>query len=136
MTTKEKTEELNGKLEFNILSLKNEERCEKSYHKIKSWSPTDWACALAGEVGEACNFVKKLKRLDSDIFWSGEYSKCNNTKTKDEEEKILIESIGKELADVVIYADLLASRLGLRLGYEVKKKFNETSDVIGSPIKL
>lgn len=101
-------------LSFNELSFVNSKRCEASFHPIDQWSPTDWACALAGETGEACNLIKKLHRG----------------------EDINIEEIGKELADVVIYADLLATRLGLNLGDCVKEKFNEVSDRVGSNIKL
>src|SRR5438132_10255212 len=85
-----------GGVTFADLKKKNRERCEEVFHFIDSWSPTDWACALAGEVGEACNLIKKMRRGDP---------------------KITRIDVGEELADVVIYADLLAQRLGLDLGY-------------------
>jgi NTP pyrophosphatase (non-canonical NTP hydrolase) len=44
--------------------------------------------------------------------------------------------IGKELADVVCYADLLAQRLGLSLGELVRDKFNEVSGRVNSNIRL
>ena len=47
-------------LSFNELRQANTARCEKSFHSINSWTPTDWACAMAGECGEACNLVKKF----------------------------------------------------------------------------
>lgn len=40
----------------------NVRRCEKSFFPLQDWSATDWACALAGEVGEACNLIKKARR--------------------------------------------------------------------------
>jgi NTP pyrophosphatase (non-canonical NTP hydrolase) len=103
-----------NELAFSALSAANAARCDEAFHSVQAWSPTDWACCVAGEVGEACNLVKKLKRGDP----------------------VSIEDIGRELADAVIYIDLLAARLGLNLGEEVRRKFNEVSDRIGSSRKL
>ena len=101
-------------MEFEKLREANVKRCEAVFHPLDSWSPTDWACALAGEVGEACNLIKKLRRG----------------------EPIDRLEIGKELADAVIYLDLLAARLKIDLGEAVRQKFNEVSDRRGSDIKL
>lgn len=113
-------------MEINELSKANKERCEEVFHSINSWSPADWACALAGEVGECCNIVKKLKRLETNTNTS------KDPQTKSEAIKL----IGKEIADTIIYADLLATRLGLNLEIEIKNKFNEVSDRMKSNIKI
>jgi NTP pyrophosphatase (non-canonical NTP hydrolase) len=81
---------------------------------LTDWSPGEWTNALAGEVGELCNLTKKMKR----------------------DGNIPLEEIGKEIADVVIYADLVATRFGLKLEDLVRQKFNEVSDRKGSDIKL
>lgn len=104
-------------LGFEELRKANIRRCESVFHAIDDWSPTDWATALAGECGEACNLIKKYRRLD------GADRKLD---TVDNRAK-LIDGIGKELADMIIYADLLAFRLGLSLSREVRDKFNEVS---------
>ncbi len=115
-------------LDFNILSLKNAERCEKGFkHKIDSWTLSDWATAISGETGEMCNYVKKLKRLKDGV---------QPDKDKNLTETEIIANIGRELADIVIYADLMATRLNMKLGFEVIKKFNETSIARKSNIKL
>ncbi len=101
-------------LTFNGLRKANVLRCEEVFFPLNSWSPTDWGCALAGEAGEACNFAKKLKRG----------------------EDIAHIQIGFELADVVIYADLFAARLGLDLDRLVRDKFNFTSTKRNSNITL
>lgn len=101
-------------LNLHSLRLVNVERCEKVFHKLNDWSPTDWGCAMAGECGEACNFIKKQRRG----------------------ENISKEEIGKELADVVIYADLLAARLGINLSEAIIEKFNEVSNKHNCDIKL
>lgn len=107
----------------------NRVRCEESFHNIMEWSPTDWACAFAGEAGEVCNAVKKLRRLTGPTKESGRA----NTPT---DANSIIEQIGGELADAVIYADLLAQRLGLSLDAEIIKKFNIVSDRVGSKYKI
>lgn len=101
-------------LDFKDFSKVNKERCEKHYFQLDHWSLSDWATALSGECGEMCNLIKKMNRG----------------------EEIDVKEIGKEIADVVTYADLLASRLGLSLEDIVKQKFNEVSDRKGSDIKL
>jgi NTP pyrophosphatase (non-canonical NTP hydrolase) len=80
----------------------------------ETWSATDWATAMAGECGEACNFIKKRRRGD----------------------KVSLKAIGKELADMITYADLLAHHLGIDLGEAVRSKFNEVSARKGAPIYL
>ena len=92
-------------LTFDKLREVNVARCEQVFHKIDSWSPTDWACAMGGECGEALNLIKKLKRG----------------------EKIDKKHIARELADIITYADLLAVRLNIDLGEAVREKFNIVS---------
>jgi NTP pyrophosphatase (non-canonical NTP hydrolase) len=99
-------------LSFEHLEAANAERVTVFGHEIQDWSPTDWACAMAGEAGEACNFIKKLRRGDF----------------------VDMGDIARELADVVIYADLLAQRLDLKLGGAVRLKFNEVSEKKGSAV--
>jgi NTP pyrophosphatase (non-canonical NTP hydrolase) len=104
-------------------------RRSSQFHSGDEWTPMDWGCALAGEVGEACNFIKKLRRL----------GKVDNALLRDEpnkKQKDFIKEIGKELADVILYADLLADCLGIDLGKAVIEKFNEISDRRGCDIKL
>ena len=99
---------------FRMLRSANVARCEAAFHPLRSWSPTDWACAMAGECGEVCDQIKKLRRGDQP--------------SKD--------AIASELADVIIYADLLAARLDIDLGEAVYEKFNEVSRRVGSDLHL
>jgi hypothetical protein len=113
-------------LGFEELRKANVERCEQVFHKLDEWSPTDWATAVAGEVGEACNVIKKLRRLD------GADQTLDSPKTR-----LLLRHMAViELADVVIYADLLAARLGMSLGDAVRSKFNEVSVKRGASVFL
>jgi hypothetical protein len=113
-------------LTFNQLRDANVTRCEAVFHRLVEWSPTDWACAFAGEAGEACNVVKKLRRLDGADFG----------KDSPAERMRLAHDAVVELADTVIYADLLAARLGFNLGEMIRQKFNQVSEERGSTVKL
>ncbi len=104
-------------MDFQVLKKANSERMATTdaYKKCREeWSLSDWSNALAGETGELCNWVKKVRRGDN----------------------VNMEELGKELADIVIYADLLAEKLGLDLGECVKAKFNEVSERVHSSVKI
>lgn len=117
-------------LTFKRLRKANVRRCEKHFHKLDDWSPTDWACALAGEVGELCNYIKKLKRLESRNFKKTKYY------TDQLKAKAILKECGKELGDCQAYLDLIAARLGFQLDKVTSSKFNEVSKRVGSRIRL
>lgn len=75
---------------------------------------------LAGEVGEACNLIKKIERERLGLVGS----------------RATLEHIGEELADVVVCVDLVAAHLGIDLWEAIVKKFNKTSDKNGLDVKL
>jgi len=114
------------KLTFQQLRLVNVNRCEQVFHPLDSWSIADWAVALAGEAGETCDAVKKLRRLQDG----------KNTSKDPQTVSQCIENIGNELADTIIYADLLAAKLGIDLEKAIVRKFNIVSERMNSNIKL
>lgn len=67
--------------------------------------------AIAGEVGEACNIIKKLEREALGLRGSRATS----------------QDLADELADVIIYIDLLAARFDIDLEEAIRSKFNKTS---------
>ncbi len=113
-------------LTFDRLRQVNVARCEAVFHKLHDWTPTDWATAMAGESGEACNKIKKLRRLD------GADAAMKNDVYIDQ----LLHAIADELADTVIYCDLLAARLKIDLGQAIIDKFNEVSLKKNTHIRL
>lgn len=84
---------------------------------INDWSRSDWLEAAVGELGEYSNFSKKYRRGD---IGAEEF----------------LENAKKELADTVIYIDLLSSSLGIDLGNAIREKFNEQSRKIDCDILL
>lgn len=75
---------------------------------------------LAGEVGEACNIIKKLERERLGIRGS------RSTK----------EELAEELADVIICADLIAMHEGIDLDEAIRNKFNKTSEKYGLKTRM
>lgn len=118
--------ETNPAMTFDTLRAANIKRNEQVFRPLKEWSPADWACAVAGEAGEVCNAVQKIRRLKDGT---------NATKDPSGEEEC-IKAVAGELADMIIFGDLLAARLGIDLGRAVERKFNEVSDRMKSDIRI
>lgn len=70
---------------------------------------------LAGEVGEACNLIKKLERERMGIRGS----------------RATVGQLADELADIIICTDLIAMQAGIDLETAVREKFNATSAKYG-----
>ena len=81
------------------------------------WLLSQWSNAVCGELGEAANLIKKIERGDYTL-----------------EEKR--EDLGRELADVVTYLDILAYRAGINLGEATMSKWNEVSERIDCTIRV
>jgi NTP pyrophosphatase (non-canonical NTP hydrolase) len=97
---------------------------------IDDWTVSDWAVAMAGEAGEVCNAVKKLNRIETDC------ASRNEAGRHFESAEQAVAAIGAELADTLLYLDLLAARLGIDLAAAVVEKFNATSRNYGFPERL
>ena len=81
------------------------------------WTLNDWMTALAGEVGEAANVLKKIRRGDYTL----------------EDARDALES---ELADVQCYLDLLAYYADIDLAQATTDKFNHVSKRMNSAVRL
>lgn len=91
---------------------------------LDSWTESDWACALAGEVGELCNVIKKRNRVR------------DNLQQRGTNEGALQHNLKMEIGDVYVYLDLLARRVGLNLEDCVRDTFNRISEREGFPERL
>lgn len=98
---------------------------------LTDWSLNDWLCATGGELGEAMNAAKKLRRIEDGI-----------ANLNDEPGRQLAEGeaarakIGEELADVLCYLVLTAERAGVDLNAHAVAKFNAVSERYGFPERL
>lgn len=82
----------------------------------QQWTGADWSNACAGEMGEAANVVKKLRRQE--IGFRG---------VKDPDYDVLRSMLADEIGDTVCYLDLLARHYGIDMGEAVRNKFNRIS---------
>lgn len=92
----------------------------------REWNPkklltlTFRGCETAGELGKACNIIKKLEREALGLVGS----------------RATKEQLAEELADVVICIDLIAMDIGIDLSEAIREKFNKTSTERGLSVKL
>lgn len=75
---------------------------------------------LAGEIGEACNIIKKLDREMLGLPGS----------------RSSVADLATELADGIICISIIASKLGIDLDQAVIDKFNATSRKVGLGVFL
>lgn len=88
--------------------------------RAKEWSPGETNLSfkgveLAGEVGEACNIIKKMERERLGMRGGS----------------VDLEGLTEELADVIICVDLIAMPLGIDLAAAIEAKFDKTSKKVG-----
>ncbi len=112
-------DDIRDRLTFEQFSDINRRRCEsyngfgESLQPSSKYTEAHWALSIASEAGEVADAI---------LGWSGlKRSKADKTK----------EDVGRELADVVTYCDLLASKLGFRLSHLIVAKFNEINQRCG-----
>lgn len=120
-------------LSFATLRAANEQRLPLFKNRLggpahsmpdgSDWSPADWMVAVMGELGEACGFMKGMKRGDFGPVDSETYADA-------------LRSLAKEFADTITYLDLAAKQYGFDLGEEVSEKFNEVSDRVAAPVYI
>lgn len=115
-------------LTFSGLRVVNEQRALR-WHKggLEEWSVNDWLAAMGGEAGEALNAGKKHRRLLGNLQQNGDVPANLDA---------AVDRIMEELADTVIYADLVAARLGRQLGPAIIDKFNAISQRENFPERL
>jgi NTP pyrophosphatase (non-canonical NTP hydrolase) len=115
-------------LDFKQLRKTNVRRCVRVFQQpLNDWTLLEWAGALCGEAGEAANVAKKIRRLTT----SGKVKAWHRGRSAE-----LLEALADEVADVVIYADLLLAAAGADLGEAVRRKFNKTSVERGTRVRL
>lgn len=115
-------EDVNG-LRFADLRKANLDR-QAYWGGAENWTLADWSNAVAGEVGEACNVVKKLRRPEL------------GTVGNDHQPEVYTRQLESEIGDVLIYLDLLANAAGFDLETCVGRAFNEKSAKLNMPVRL
>lgn len=114
-------------LSFNRLRIANRKRALRWHGSLDEWSVNDWLVAFGGEAGEALNAGKKLHRIVTNMPQQGDVPDGYDD---------AVDRILDELADTVIYADLVAQRCGRRLSDAIIWKFNAISEREGFDERL
>lgn len=118
-------------LTLQELIAKSTARANRWHHgDLNEWSALEWAGAMAGEAGEACNAAKKLKRLEDGIasinLEGRNLANVNHAK----------QTVGREVADTILYAVLVAVRCEVDLEQVLIEVFNKKSEEYGFPERL
>lgn len=96
----------------------NVERATEGFKCYDNQPLTYWTTALAGEVGELCNMIKKMQRVErGGIDGGSSYTAKDITK----------EMLKEEIGGIAIYLDLLASLLDISLEEAIIDTFNSKS---------
>ena len=109
---------MNLDLTFADVAHVNRKRAERWHPNFPhdGWTGADWGNAMAGEAGETCNVVKKLRRDDLGLHQAQAGTRAE-----------LMAKLATEIGDTFLYLDLLAQFYGLDLATCVVDTFNRVS---------
>lgn len=110
------------KLDLAALRPLNVQRAREGFKCYENQPLTYWTTALAGEVGELCNMIKKMQRVERGGVDGG-----SSYTAKEISKEMLTEEIG----GIAIYLDLLASLLDISLEDAIIQTFNRKSEQYG-----
>lgn len=118
-------------MDIKTLQQMSKSRADR-WHKgdMNGWNPLEWAGAMAGEAGEACNWAKKWKRLDDDIASINDVGRHSRVQAE------ILENVAGEAADTILYGICLLSRCGIDAEECIRRIFNKKSEEYGFPEKI
>ena len=115
------------KLDLAAMRPINVQRATEGFKCYDNQPLTYWTTALAGEVGELCNMIKKMQRVErGGVDGGSSYTAKDITK----------EMLKEEIGGIAIYLDLLASLLDISLEEAIVDTFNSKSEKMGFREKL
>jgi len=115
------------KLDLTAMRPINVQRATEGFKCYDNQPLTYWTTALAGEVGELCNMIKKMQRVEKGgVDGGSSYTAKDITK----------EMLKEEIGGIAIYLDLLASLLDISLEDAIIDTFNSKSEKQGFREKL
>lgn len=100
----------------------NRNRAAEGFKTYTNVPITYWTTAIAGEVGELCNMIKKMERVKHGGIDGGSTYTAANITHKD---------LAEEIGGIFIYLDLLAGLLNIDLSEAIKETFNSKSEKYG-----
>lgn len=123
-------------VDLRTLQRMNEARVPAFKKELADWSAMEWGCELGEEVGEFMGSVLFLGSALSKVLGAVKKRARVPHPTLPDTDITgkpvpTTDAVASELADVVIVACLLASRLGIDLNNAVRTKWNATSEKVG-----
>ena len=109
-------------------------RSKRWHDKQEPWSRNDWLVAVLGELGEAANASKKLRRIETgapNINLEAGRQLSGDAEAK---QQILV-----EIADFILYVPSLVAQMGFtatEFEQALRDKFNLKSEEYGFPERL
>jgi NTP pyrophosphatase (non-canonical NTP hydrolase) len=120
-----------GRIDISALQQTSAERANRWHNgNMNEWNALEWAGAMAGEAGEACNAAKKLKRIEDGI---PSINLADRDLRSEHDAKL---AVAKECADTIIYALLLIHRVGIDAECIIREVFNAKSEEYGFPERI
>ena len=116
-------------MEINDIVRTNVERAKRWHGEDLQggkWTVVDWSNAAAGEMGEVCNAVKKLRRHEDHV----------HSVNQEVAHFALVQNIATEIGDTVLYLMLLSAYLGIDFERAIIDTFNRVSIREGFPERL
>lgn len=98
---------------------------------FRNWSTLEWAGAACGELGEAANVAKKIKRIE-DGLTGNEVS--DHAFLQDIAP--LRAEVAKECADAFLYMCILLSSVEIDFEQAIVDRFNRKSEALGFPERI
>lgn len=112
-------------MHLHVIQTIDADRAKQWHVGMDPWSLADWGNAMAGEVGEACNVIKKIRREQTGRKGTGDKPMLE-----------LKKQLGEELADALLYLVLVAEAAGIDIEEAVRDKFNAVSEREGFTHRL
>jgi NTP pyrophosphatase (non-canonical NTP hydrolase) len=110
------------KLDLPAFRELNVRRAKDGFKCYDNQPLTYWTTALAGEVGELCNMIKKKQRVEGGGIDGGSSYTAKDINT---------DMLKEEIGGIAIYLDLLSSLLGISLEEAIIDTFNQKSEKHG-----
>lgn len=122
-----------NKLSFETFQIANRTRSKRFFEpaSVDSWSPADTVVGMIGELGEACNVMKKLKRAQLGMVNKNKEGRQVDALTDEVRHKLM-----EEFAGAMLYFDQLAEHFGIDWQEAIEYTYNSKSEELGFPERI
>lgn len=122
-----------NKLSFETFQIANRTRSKRFFApaEVDNWSPADTVVGMIGELGEACNVMKKLKRAELGMVNKNKEGRQVDALTDEVRCKLM-----EEFGGAMLYFDQLAEHFGISWQEAIEYTYNSKSKELGFPERI